>query len=101
MGAHKEVRAALENGQFIPLTALTDMRLYKDSDPKAVQLFYMESASIVNFMITQFGESRFYQLCHALKERRNFLDTLKSVYPRMQSMDDLNKMWVRFLRENG
>ena len=98
-GSHQTVRKAIENGQFIPLTQLTDMRLYNDSEEAKVQLFYAESASIVNFMVTQLGENHFYKLCRALKEGDRFENALPKAYMRVKNIEDLNKQWTSFLEE--
>jgi hypothetical protein len=101
IGANKIVDDALEKGQFIPLSQLTDMRLYSGSDRELVNLFYAESASIVNFMITQLGESRFTKLCLELKENTRFIDALPKIYMHINDVDDLNKKWVNYLKDRS
>jgi len=101
IGAGKIVQGALEKGQFITLSALTDMRLYSNSDNATVELFYAESASIVNFMITQLGESRFHKLCRELKENTRFVDALPKIYMYINKMEDLNKKWVNYLKDRS
>ncbi len=101
IGANKIVREALANGQFIALRQLTDMRLYSNSDRQTVELFYAESASIVNFMITELGKGRFFRLCEQIKESKPFLDALSDVYPNIQTLDALNKKWVNYLKDNS
>lgn len=100
VGSHKAVLEAVKNGAFIPLTELMNVRLYSQSDSALVKLFYLESASIVNFMITEFGDYRFKKLCSALKENRSFENAIIDIYPRVKSFDDLNKQWRDFLESN-
>ncbi len=97
LGSDDDVREAIEKGQFITLTQLTDMRLYNDTDQDTVQLFYAEAANAVYFLITEFGEQRFYKLCRELKENTPFEEALRRVYVRLKSLDDLNKFWVKHL----
>ena len=99
LGSDQVVKKAMENGQFIPLTQLTDMRLYKNTDENTVQLFYAESASAVNFMITELGPQHFYKLCRELKEHTRLSDSLPKAYMRVKGVEDLNKQWVRYLEE--
>ncbi len=99
LGAAKQIKQAIQNGQFISLTALTDMRLYKNSDDKTVQLFYAESAGIVYFMITELGQEHFYKLCQELKEHTPLGMALPKVYMRIKDLEDLNKRWVKYLEE--
>ena len=93
-GSSKQVSEAIKNGQFIPLSKLTHMRLYNDSSQETVQLFYAEAASIVYYMITELGAERFVRLCRQLKDGRPFEAALKETYARFITLDDLNKAWV-------
>ena len=97
LGAHAAVRKAIKNGQFIPLTQLAVMRLYNGTDKETVQLFYAESASVVNFMIAELGEAHFRKLCQGLKDRMRFEQALSAAYMRIDHLEELNKRWVAFL----
>lgn len=98
-GAHRMVKNAVENGEFIPLKQLTDMRLYSDTPPEILELYYAESASIVYYMISQLGEHNFVRLCRALKDGKSFTDALKAVYVRYRGLDDLNRSWMNYLEQ--
>lgn len=100
LGGHRLAAQAMKNGKFIPLTDLTNMRLYSSTDVPTVELFYVESASIVNFMITQLGDFHFHKLCRELKENRSFENALAEAYPRIKNLGDLNKKWMEFLKDN-
>ncbi len=97
-GSDRAVREAIEKGQFIPLTGLTDMRLYKDTDENTVQLFYAEAASAVYFLITELDEQHFYKLCRELKENTRFEDALRKTYVHIKGLEDLNTMWLRHIQ---
>jgi len=98
LGSNKTVKDSIENGQFIPLTQLTGMRLYKNSDNKIVDLFYAESGSAVYYMITELGEQEFYMLCSELKSNMPFQEALHQVYLRFKNIDELNQAWVDYLQ---
>jgi hypothetical protein len=97
LGSAKMVQDAIKNGQFISLSELSHMRLYMNSKPERVALFYAESASIVYFMITQLGEQQFLMLCQDLKSNIPFGTALEKVYLRFKNMDELNQAWVDYL----
>ena len=98
LGSNEIVKEAIENGQFIPLTQLTGVRLYKDSSDKVVDLFYSESASVVYYMITGLGEQEFYMLCDELKNNTSFEKALHKVYLRFKGLNDLDQAWVDSLQ---
>jgi hypothetical protein len=98
LGSDKQVKEAIENGQFIPLSQLTGMRLYKNSDNQTVDLFYTESASVVYYLNTEFGEQEFQMLCTELKNGTPFDEALHKVYLRFENTDELNKEWLNSLQ---
>jgi hypothetical protein len=99
-GVNSDVSKALKNGEFIPLTELTNMRLYSDSPEERVQLFYAEAASVVNYMINELGEYRFVKLCRELRAGKGFMEAVESSYVRFSDLEDLNRAWINYLKEN-
>jgi hypothetical protein len=98
LGSNAVVQVAIENGQFIPLTQLTGVRLYKDTKDQVVDLFYSESASAVYYMVTELGEQEFYMFCNELKNGTSFQEALHKIYLRFKTIDDLNQAWVGYLQ---
>ena len=98
LGSNKTVQEAVENGQFIPLSRLSGMRLYKNSDDQVVDLFYTESASVVYYMMTELGEQEFYMLLGELKNNTPFQEALHKVYLRFKTIDELNQSWTEYLQ---
>jgi hypothetical protein len=98
LGSNKIVKDSIENGQFIPLSQLSGMRLYKDTKDHVVDLFYTESASVVYYMITELGDREFYMLCNELKNNTPFQEALHKVYLRFRTIDELNQAWTGYLQ---
>ena len=98
-GAHDTIRDAIDNKTFKTLKELSSVRPDNKTDPKTVELFYAESASIVNYMIGELGEYRFRNFCDALAKDTPFEWALHQVYSRFDTIDDLNKSWMSFLQE--
>lgn len=96
-GAHAAVRKAMAEGTFKSLDELSLMPPTYGTSRDMVDLFYAESASIVNFMIGELGRQRFIRLCRKLKKGGPFEWAVDSVYARFKTVDDLNKAWVRYL----
>jgi hypothetical protein len=98
LGSNETVKEAIKNGQFIPLSQLSGVRLYKNSSEQVVDLFYSESASAVYYMVTELGEQEFYMLCNDLKNNMPFQDALHKVYLRFKTMGELNQAWFEYLQ---
>lgn len=98
-GVNKEVKKAIDTGRFIPLSDLSTIRLYNNTDPELVNLFYTEAASIVYYLITELGEYKFVDLCKELKDGSRFEKAIKSTYMRFKDLNDLNEAWMDYLRK--
>jgi hypothetical protein len=99
-GAHDAVRRAIDDGTFKPLNELSITRLKRQSSKELINLFYAESASVVNFMINELGDQRFLRLCRKLKDGGPFSWAIDSVYARLKDVDDLNDVWVKYLKND-
>lgn len=99
VGANTTVKAAIKNGKFIPLTELSNMRLYNETPKDQVELFYTEAASIVYYMISELGDHRFAHLCRALKEGKDFFSAMESAYGRFHNWNDLSRAWMNYLEQ--
>jgi hypothetical protein len=99
LGSDQIVKGAIENDQFIPLSQLTGVRLYKNSKDQVVDLFYAESASVVYYLITQLGAQEFYMFCDELEKNTPFEEALHKVYLNFKTVDDLGKAWEDYLKD--
>lgn len=98
-GANKAVQRAIAEDRFIGLERLSRLRLTAETDQETVDLFYAESASIVYYLITEFNKSRFVSFCQELKEGNDFINALRMVYYRFESLDDIEKSWRKYLEQ--
>jgi hypothetical protein len=101
-GVDDIVRRAMADKTFIPVEPLSRVHLYKHTEQKFVELFYAESASIVNYLIVEEGEQKFFKFLRKMSQGAEFIVAFKSTYRRFDSLDDLNRAWMEFLkRKNG
>lgn len=98
-GAHEVVRKAIESDTFIPLDELSFVRLNSKTDRERVDLFYAESASAVNYLISEWGTYRFMNFCRKLEEGGPFEWAMASVYVNFKTLKDFNKSWVNYLQK--
>ncbi len=98
-GVNGIVKKLLKENRFIPLEKLTKMRLYRNTPKETVDIFYTEAGSAVYFLITKFGRYRFARFCRRLKNGVPFEKALYDVYYRFKNIDDLNKAWVAYIKD--
>ena len=97
-GADEVVRRAVMDGKFMSLKDMTALELSGKMSTEQIQLFYAESASIVNYIIDELGQQRFINLCRKLQAGDPFEWVFTSVSVRFKDLDALNKAWVEYLR---
>ncbi|HOW34811.1 MAG TPA: peptidase MA family metallohydrolase [Candidatus Omnitrophota bacterium] len=97
-GVNSDVKKAIEQKKFIPLSELSTVRLYSDTARDFVELYYAEAASAVYYLITEFGEFKFVGLCRQLKEGTRFEQAFKNIYIQFKSLDAFNQSWVNYLK---
>ena len=98
-GADEAVQGAMKSGTFFSLGKLSDVQLTTKTDPDVVNLFYAESASVIRFMLNEYGQQRFNMLCQKLKEGMAFESALYNSYYRFKTIDDLSKVWENYLKQ--
>ncbi|MBF0484265.1 MAG: hypothetical protein HQL25_06120 [Candidatus Omnitrophica bacterium] len=98
-GANKFVKDAMKNKKFMDLKELTNTRFSKTTKQEAVDLFYAESASVINFLINEYGEERFYRFCKDLNEGFTFAASFEKAYPQLRTMERFNKRWIEYIEK--
>ncbi len=98
-GSNAAVKKAIEQKTFMPLDDLSTMYLYNTTPKDIIDLYYAEAASIVYFLITEWGSYRFVNFCRRLSDHYSFKDALTATYPRIRNISDLNKAWVSYLNQ--
>ena len=93
------VRRAVKENNFIPLTRLSQINLSLISEPAAVTLFYSESVSIIDYLISKFGSGNFVNFCRALRDGKTLEGAIRGAYP-FRDLSELNTAWIEYLK-NG
>jgi hypothetical protein len=79
------------------LTA-TDVRSLKDQEK--VDFFYMQSVSIVDFLITKYGARSFTDFCRALRDGKSFNEALRGSFVAIENLAELDLAWRRYVHED-
>lgn len=97
--AKEFMKNMLSFDQYIPFNIFLRQDIRDQSEPFIVALFYAQSVSVVDFLITKYGSFKFSQLCLDLKNKKSFEMALKSIYPlAFGSLDDFQGKWIGFVK---
>ena len=95
--ANTFVRKAIEKGNFITLERLSGFSSGSRIPDEAAQLFYIESFSIVDFLIKEFGKDKFVSFCQDLRDKKNLERAIASDYP-FSNIQELDEAWEKHLK---
>ena len=93
------MREAVRQRKFIPFRQLVSSDVRVRLSEIYVTFFYVQSLSVVDFLIREYGSQRFGQLCRELKAGYSFEKAIQRAYTSIiDSLDDLEKKWLYSLR---
>jgi len=70
------------------------------SGDSLVNLYYLESVSLVGFLIETFGSDSFSHFCRQLRDGKRINEALTSTYPNyIRSLEDLERRWRKYLSD--
>jgi hypothetical protein len=96
--ADKLVKEAIKNNNFINLERLTGMNPQLMSDTGLVNLFYMESLSLIDFLVKEYGSDNFVLFCQGLRDKQDLERAINYAYP-FRNIKELDKGWQKYLTE--
>jgi hypothetical protein len=97
-----DVRKIDEHGEIYMSTVTTndnEKGVMFLSGEKLVNAFYLQSVSLVDFLVGKYGSERFIDFCRQLREGKTLADALKFAYPmHIRSVDELEAEWKKYLK---
>lgn len=93
--ARRLMSKAIRLGYVIPLKVLLKVDIRFQPEPSFVMLYYAQSVSIVDFLLTQYGSRRFQNLCRYMREGLTFEKALPKAYTSIiGSVKELEEKWL-------
>lgn len=95
------IKAAVQTGKLLPPADFWNMDLKRERDTQRVVLFYAQSHSLVEFLLTRYGTERFQRLCQGLHEGKDFAAAFVSAYSSLiPSIAELDQQWRKYVYKN-
>ncbi|MDP3789046.1 MAG: peptidase MA family metallohydrolase [Candidatus Omnitrophota bacterium] len=95
-----QVKEALAKGVLMPAAEIVKYSSYP-ADLGTNSLFYAESASLVDFLLSEYGGAKFTSFSRKMVSGgKNINEALYSTYyPRLKDVSQLNDAWLKFLKK--
>ncbi len=84
----------------LPVQDLTTTNVRVMKDGEKVTFYYMQSVSIVDFLMTKFGARSFTDFCRALRDGKSFDQALKSSFGSIENLAELDIAWRAHVKDD-
>ncbi len=89
----------LKEGQYYSMPDLIKADMLQTRDSALINLWYAQSFSIVEFMITQLGREKFNVFCLNIKEYNDVEKALINTYGnKFEALEDFQKQWLKHIQ---
>lgn len=93
-------RGLLKEGKYFNMPELIKADVLKTGDAEMIDLWYAQSYSIVEFMITQLGRGRFNDFCLNIKKYSDVEKALIVTYgSKFETLEYFQKKWLKYIQE--
>ena len=82
----------IQNGSFMGLNGLEGFDLVNSKDKEKVKLFYLESYSLLDYLISEFGKDKFVLFCQNLRDYKDLTKALALAYS-FGGREDFESSW--------
>ena len=90
----------IQNQSVIPLTDLTSMNNLTGKNENTVRAFYMQSVSLVDFLIKGYGPQSFTDFCRQLRDGKRLNEALSFSYSgSIKDIDELQAKWLKSIMD--
>ncbi|MEI8349704.1 MAG: hypothetical protein WCI77_06080 [Candidatus Omnitrophota bacterium] len=95
------LKTTIEHNQYIPFSELYQMGpATLDGKPKEyVDVFYLQSYSIIHFLIKKGSGDNFYNVLYFLRQGCGFDEALSKSYSSINGREELETQWKQFYQE--
>ena len=92
------MKSILAKGEAFSLAELTQLRVGRETGQDQAMRFYIQAASLVDFLSQEYGSDRFIEFCRGLRDGKSLNEALRFTYPTsMRNLDELEEKWKKHI----
>ncbi len=96
------MRAYLKDGKGYSIDDLTNVNVRNISARPAIELFYVQAASIVDFLVSAYGSDSFVFFCRQLRDGKSIGAALPFAYPtQMRTVKEMEGKWKAYINSGS
>lgn len=94
---HGAMQHLITRGEILSLDKMMNLDIRRATDTTLVQTFYVEAASLVGFLVRQYGSGDFIGFCRQLRDKKNIDEALTFAYPTtVRDLEKLEQKWLEY-----
>ena len=94
----QRMRSIFEKREAFSLAELTQLRVGSETEQDRATRFYIQAASLVDFLTQEYGSDRFIEFCRGLRDGKSLNEALRFTYPTsMRTLDELEEKWKKYI----
>lgn len=94
------IKQLYDQKKLLSLSDLTRMDVSKIAENERAQDFYVQAASLMGFLIEEYGADNFAQFCRELRDGKNLDDSLRFTYPtEMRNLEEMERHWLKYISQ--
>lgn len=96
---YQKILDQMKRGAYFSVDVLTKIDISKETKLELIQFWYVESMSLVIYLIDAYGRGKFYLFCKNLKEGMELNKALENAYsPDMKGVSELTERWLNYIK---
>ena len=96
------VKRLADQGKLLSLQQMMTLDIRQSSDNALVLNYYIQSVSLVSFLVTKYSAARFTNFCRQLRDGKSIIKSLTFAYPTsIRSIEDLQEKWLKHINEDA
>lgn len=98
---YQKILDQIKGGKYLSVEDLTKIDISKEKKIELIQFWYVESMSVITYLIDVHGRGKLYTFCKNLREGMNLDEALKDAYsPHIKSLPELTGRWLNYIKTN-
>ncbi|MCF7871024.1 MAG: hypothetical protein K9L95_00045 [Candidatus Omnitrophica bacterium] len=93
-----QIQERVKNNNFIPFEKIMNLKTFdlKDKTVSEVNIFYLQSFSMINFIVKRYHKHRFSQFLWNLKNESDVEKALSKTYYHLNNLSNFEEKWKEF-----
>jgi hypothetical protein len=89
-----------DQGKLLSVEKMMALDIRKNEDADYVGAYYVQAVSLISFLVTKYGPTRFTNFCRQLRDGKTVKESLIFVYPTaIRSLEELQEKWIAYIKE--